>query len=125
MNPLLLMPALIAALIGACSGWLAGYGIRSRRLLRVSQIISVVLAVLAWFTFMGGLIYWHFFVEPRLDGTEGAGVGFGWVLVHAWGAALAIIFTGIAVGLRFCPNRIRESGKTHKPCVATGDNVSS
>ena len=125
MNPLLLMPAFIAALIGTCSGWATGYCIRSQRLMRVSRIISVVLAIFAWITFIGGLIYWHASVESRLDGSEGAGVGFGWVLVHVWGAALALMFTGIATGLRLCPNRIREFHKTNKPCVATGDNVSS
>jgi hypothetical protein len=124
MNPLLLMPAFIAALIGTCSGWVTGYCIRSRRVVGGSRIFSVVLAVLAWFTFIGGLIYWHASVEPRLDGSEGAGVGFGWVLVHVWGAALALMFTGIAIGLRLCPNRIREFHKTNKSCEATGDNAS-
>ena len=125
MNPLLLMPTFIAAIVGTCSGLAAGYCIRSRRLTSVSRIISVVLAVFAWIAFIGGLIYWHASVEPRLDGSEGAGIGFGWVLVHVWGPALALMFTGIAIGLRLCPNRIRELQKTNKPCVATGDNVPS
>ena len=101
------MPAFIAALVGACTGWTAGYWIQSRRLMGVSRIISMVLTILAWITFIGGLIYWHTSVEPRLDGSEGAGVGFGWVLIHVWGAALALMFTGVAIGLRLCPNRIR------------------
>ena len=119
MNPLLLMPAFIAALVGTCSGWTTGYCIRYRQLMRVSRIISVMLAVLAWITFIGGMIYWHVSVEPRLGGSEGAGVGFGWVLVHVWGAALALMFTGVAIGLRLCPNRIREFHKTNKPIEAT------
>lgn len=93
--------------------------------MRVSHIIAGVLATLAWITFIGGLIYWHIFVGPRLDGSEGAGVGFGWGLVHVWGAALAMMFTGVAIGLRLCPNWIREMHKTNKPWVATGDNVPS
>ena len=88
--------------------------------MRVSRIISVVLAVFAWITFIGGLIYWHASVEPRLDGSEGAGVGFGWGLVHVWGAALALMFAGIAIGLRLCPNRIREFHKTEQAGSSNG-----
>ena len=114
MNPLLLIPAFIGALIGTCVGMATGYCIRSPKLGKVSSIVSRVLAALAWITFTGGLIYWHTSVESRLDGSEGAGVGFGWVLVHVWGTALALMFTGVAFGLRFFPNRIRKFHKTNR-----------
>ena len=94
------MPIFIAALVGMCIGWTTGYCVRSRQLMEVTRVISRVLVVLAWLTFIGGMIYWHASVEPRLNGSEGAGVGFGWVLVHIWGAALAVMFTGVSVGLR-------------------------
>ena len=80
------------------------------------------MAGLAWMTYCGGLIYWHVSVEPRLDGSVGSGVGFGWVLIHVWGAALALLFSGILLGLRLSLGRHRKKNQT--PGDATGDNVS-
>lgn len=36
-------------------------------------------------------------IEPRLDGTEGSGVGFGVVMTYLGGAIVAFFFTGIAM----------------------------
>ena len=36
-------------------------------------------------------------IEPRLDGTEGSGVGFGAVMTYLGGAIVALFFTGIAM----------------------------
>lgn len=92
---------------------------------RVSLFASKVLAGLAWVTFSGGLIYWHAFVEPRLDGSEGSGVGFGWVLIHVWGAALALLFTGFLLGLRFSAVQHRNKNQKIKPWDATGDDAAT
>ena len=35
-----------------------------------------------WIWWIYSLIYWYSSVEPTLDGSEGAGPGFGWALVH-------------------------------------------
>jgi hypothetical protein len=125
MNPLLLMPACVAALFGGCIGISYGYYLRSTRAVSVSLIVSAALAALAWATFVGGLIYWHGFVEPRLDGTEGSGAGFGWVFIHVWGAALALLFTGTLLGVRFSPGRHKKKNPTNKPWDATGDKPAS
>ena len=123
MNPYLLMPLFAAALIGACVGFVTGYSTRTRGLRRVSRKVISVLAALSWITFTGGLIYWHIFVEPRLDGSEGAGIGFGWVLIHVGASSLALMFTGVALGLRLFINLFPETHKANKPCVATGDRA--
>jgi hypothetical protein len=125
MNSLLLLPACIAAFVGGSVGVLSGYCLRSPRAASVSLVVAAVLAALAWVTYGGGLIYWHASVEPRLDGSEGSGVGFGWVLIHVWGAAFALLFTGVLLGLRLSPGRHRKKILTNKPCDATCDNVAS
>ena len=99
MNPLPLVSAFIAAVIGVCVGLLGGYCVRTPRAASAMRVVLAVLASLAWMTFIGGLIYWYAEVEPRLDGSEGAGVGFGWMLVHVWGLALAVLLTSPLLGL--------------------------
>lgn len=97
----LLIPGFIGVVIGVFGGWIAGHAIesmRSARMSRATLVISIVFALSAWILFIGGLIYWHTAVEPRLDGSEGAGVGFGWVLLHLWGSTLTLLLSGFLFG---------------------------
>ncbi len=100
MNLLLITSIFISPIVGVCTGWAVGFFMRSPRLMRISRVISQFLAVLAWIIYVGALINWHYSVASRLDGSEGAGVGFGRVMVYFGGAALGFLFSGIAFGLR-------------------------
>ncbi|WP_367874968.1 hypothetical protein [Luteolibacter sp. Populi] len=40
-----------------------------------------------------GLGYWHGSVAPQPDGSQGAGAGFGWMVVHVAAPVAAIVFT--------------------------------
>lgn len=98
MNLRFLLIMLIAFGVGAGIGFFVSKTVRSQASQMVVWWIARILMIITCVIFLGGLAYWHLSVEPRLDGTEGAGVGFGWVAVHIGGAVLALFGTGIAVG---------------------------
>lgn len=65
-----------------------------------NQWSKKTLAILAYIFGFGGwvwwtisLIYWHTSVEPTLDGSEGSGAGFGFVLAHFALPILALVST--------------------------------
>jgi len=63
------------------------------------QALVFILGLGGWVYWIGMLIYWHTVVEPSLDGSEGAGPGFGYVYVHFFLPIAALVATIYAMFL--------------------------
>ena len=61
----------------------------------VSRALFRFLATASWIACAIGILWWHLFVGPGIDGSEGAGVGFGFVAVHCGGPLLAATLTAL------------------------------
>ncbi len=49
----------------------------------------LAVTALGWTGCAGLALHWRFAIAPNLDGSEGSGVGFGWMFVHRFAPALA------------------------------------
>jgi hypothetical protein len=95
----ILVGPIVSFLIGGFIAWIIYLFVRKRSLKvrrKVSWIVWFI-SCCAWLFYGSVVCYWNFIIEPRLDGTEGSGVGFGAVMIYLGGAIVALFFTGIAM----------------------------
>ncbi|GAA5497639.1 hypothetical protein Rhal01_03835 [Rubritalea halochordaticola] len=90
---------LAAFLVGLMLGGLIAWLVTRPAPRRAVRWTTGVLCALGWLTYLGGLLYWRHGVAPSLDGSEGAGVGFGYILIHHYLLALALFLSGITTGV--------------------------
>jgi hypothetical protein len=95
----ILVGPIVSFLIGGFIGWII-YLFGRKKPLNVRRKVSCIVWLIsccAWLFYGSVVCYWNFMIEPRLDGTEGSGVGFGVVMTYLGGAIVAFFFTGIAM----------------------------
>lgn len=61
----------------------------------VSRTLFWILAAPPWIACAVGILWWHGSVTPGLDGSEGAGAGFGCSALHCAAPLLAAGFTAL------------------------------
>lgn len=72
---------------------------------RVLRWLASILTVGGWLAYVGGVLNWHYNVEPFLDGTEGSGVGFGDIFVHLVALIPALFLTGLTAAVFWSQTR--------------------
>ena len=105
MHPGLLVFPVLGLLLGIASGVLLGRWLTHTLIHEVASQLTLALCIAGWLGYVFGVLYWRFEVEPGLDGTEGAGAGYGAALIYVWGVFTALFLTGLAVGIRWGQRR--------------------
>ncbi len=93
--------ALISIALGIALGIAILHFIKSPTRILKSITVSKILLALVWIGYLIGIIYWSVSVEPRLDGTEGTGVGFGAAFIYVINLIVALFITGLTLTIIF------------------------
>ena len=97
MHPGIIIAPLIGLAIGAIVGSIITVLIKKRTASSNLKKSVIILSIVSWVAYIGGILYWRFSVDPYLDGTEGSGVGFGAVFTYFGVLVFTLFFTGLAI----------------------------
>ena len=113
MHPGITIAPLIGLAIGAIVGSIITVLIKNLTASSNLKKTVIILTIVSWLAYIGGILYWRLSVEPSLDGTEGAGVGFGAIFIYLGVLVFTLFFTGLAISTIWI-QKIRSSMKPIK-----------